>query len=286
MKKIALLFKNDEGFQPVAKWDIKQWSYGYGCRAPGEGAVIAESAASGRNRRGTSKMKIWITAIMVLGAFVAGVTHCQAAESSAFDNMSTTHMGVHASCEDALFNPDYGVFRDEGGYQNSKNDGGNWSSGKIGKGHMCGGTKYGIACAYHPGIDIKNLTKAGAAAIYERNECRDIRIDKLAGARDPAMLLGLAVNQGGGTAVKNLKESRNAFRRIEKLPPLPINTTMDADTIAWFNETTKDPDKRLAVLMSMALLGIDRATDIVDSNPKQAGNLMGWVERWNPLNYK
>lgn len=191
-----------------------------------------------------------------------------------------------ASCHDALFNPGYGVFGDEGGFQNSRNDAGNWSSGKIGKGHLCGGTKYGLACAYHSNLDIPHLTKDQAAAEYERNECRAVRINDLKGARDPAMLLGLAVNQGAGTAIKNLKLTRNAFRRIEGLPPLPVDTHMDDALVAWFNEFTRDDDKRLGVLMSMALLGIDRATDIVDSNPKQAGNLMGWVERWNPLNYK
>lgn len=38
--------KNDEGFVAKAYWDKKQWSYGYGCRAPGEGATITEPEAS------------------------------------------------------------------------------------------------------------------------------------------------------------------------------------------------------------------------------------------------
>lgn len=38
--------KDDEGFISKAKWDVKQWSYGYGCRAPGEGATITEPEAS------------------------------------------------------------------------------------------------------------------------------------------------------------------------------------------------------------------------------------------------
>lgn len=191
-----------------------------------------------------------------------------------------------ASCEEALFNRDYGVLKDEGGYQYSRNDAGNWSSGKIGKGHLCGGTKYGLACAYHPGLDIRHLTPQQAAGVYEQNECREIRINDLEGERDPAMLLGLAVNQGAGTAIRNLKEVRNAFRRIKHLPPLPVDTKMDDDIVAWFNDVTKDDYNRLGVLLAMSLLGIDRATDIVDRNPKQAGNLIGWVERWNPLNYK
>ena len=38
--------KDDEGFQPVAKWDNKQFSYGYGCKAPCDGATISEPAAA------------------------------------------------------------------------------------------------------------------------------------------------------------------------------------------------------------------------------------------------
>ena len=38
--------KDDEGFQPVAKWDNKQFSYGYGCKAPCAGAKISEPAAA------------------------------------------------------------------------------------------------------------------------------------------------------------------------------------------------------------------------------------------------
>jgi GH24 family phage-related lysozyme (muramidase) len=38
--------KQDEGFSPLAFWDKKQWTYGYGCRAPGECARISEADAS------------------------------------------------------------------------------------------------------------------------------------------------------------------------------------------------------------------------------------------------
>jgi lysozyme len=38
--------KEDEGFVGKAYWDIKQWSFGYGCKAPGEGAYITEPEAA------------------------------------------------------------------------------------------------------------------------------------------------------------------------------------------------------------------------------------------------
>ena len=48
MDKVRLLkqLKDDEGFRSKSYWDKKQWSYGYGCRAPGEGSTITEPEAS------------------------------------------------------------------------------------------------------------------------------------------------------------------------------------------------------------------------------------------------
>jgi lysozyme len=37
--------KKAEGFAPTAKWDYKQYTYGYGTKAPGEGATITEAEA-------------------------------------------------------------------------------------------------------------------------------------------------------------------------------------------------------------------------------------------------
>ena len=38
--------KKDEGFSPKAYHDNTQWTYGYGCRAPGVGTTITEESAS------------------------------------------------------------------------------------------------------------------------------------------------------------------------------------------------------------------------------------------------
>lgn len=45
-ERLIAQLKADEGFISKAKWDVKQWSYGYGCRAPGEGAMITEPDAA------------------------------------------------------------------------------------------------------------------------------------------------------------------------------------------------------------------------------------------------
>jgi len=38
--------KAEEGFSPVAFWDRKQWTFGWGCKAPHEGATITEAEAT------------------------------------------------------------------------------------------------------------------------------------------------------------------------------------------------------------------------------------------------
>ena len=45
IERIIERVKQEEGFRPVAYWDRKQWTYGYGCKAPGEGATITEPEA-------------------------------------------------------------------------------------------------------------------------------------------------------------------------------------------------------------------------------------------------
>lgn len=45
-ERIIDTLKDDEGFRSLAYWDKKQWTYGHGCRAPGEGATITRGAAA------------------------------------------------------------------------------------------------------------------------------------------------------------------------------------------------------------------------------------------------
>lgn len=186
-------------------------------------------------------------------------------------------------CETALFHPVYGVFAHEGGYQNSEHDAGNWSSGKVGVGHLCGGTKYGQSCASNPGVDIKNLDKSGAAVLYEKKECRTTRLAGLKGQRVPTLYLDLAVNMGDGTAVKLFHRLRNRLNATDE-KDVPVTTVMTDDDVTWFNSYTRDFHQRREFLFGLALVGIDHYTDIVESNPKQARWLLGWITRVNPLN--
>lgn len=46
-ERIIEQLKKDEGFRNRPNWDNKQWSYGYGCKAPGPKCFITETEAAG-----------------------------------------------------------------------------------------------------------------------------------------------------------------------------------------------------------------------------------------------
>jgi len=183
---------------------------------------------------------------------------------------------LSASCAQALDE----VFGNEGGYQNSRNDGGNWSSKKVGIGTMCGGTKYGIACAYNPGVDIKNLTKDQAAKIYQNRECKEIRMSELNGRVIPTLVLDLAVNMGVEMAIKLMGTTINLLSPPDK--QIKFNDVMTDEIVNWYNENTKTRDGQIMFFSVLTLTAIDRYVYIVESNKKQAIWLLGWIRRAIP----
>ena len=61
IERIIERVKQEEGFRPVAYWDRKQWTYGYGCKVPCEGAVITQPEA---------EKLLWRHILVAVGGFV------------------------------------------------------------------------------------------------------------------------------------------------------------------------------------------------------------------------
>jgi len=80
------------------------------------------------------------------------------------------------------------VLSHEGGYVNNPNVPG-------------GETKFGIAKRSYPAVDIRNLTREGAIAIYERDFWQRVQGDKLP-RQFAFQALDAAVNHGIGNAVR------------------------------------------------------------------------------------
>lgn len=93
----------------------------------------------------------------------------------------------------------------EGGFQNSPDDPGNWTGGAVGQGQLVG-TNFGISAAAYPTLDIANLTKDQATAIYQSDYWDVISGDKLPVAM-AIVTFDAAVNSGPGMGAKWLQSA-------------------------------------------------------------------------------
>ena len=184
-----------------------------------------------------------------------------------------------ADCEKALFGPG-GVFEHEGGFQNYANDTGNFRNGKN-----CGGTKYGITCRDHPGIDIRTLTPQKAAKIYHDNEWQAIKGDDIKSQQLARELLDLAVNMGAGSAVILMEKVVNDLNG--SAPDIPLVAHVQKSTIDWINTYTKteytpdgekDKTQRKLFYRTLIIFAQMRYNSIAAS-PKQRQWLYTWSVR-------
>jgi len=141
----------------------------------------------------------------------------------------------------------------EGGYANDPADPG-------------GETNFGICKRSYPDVDIKNLTKDGAKAIYARDYWAPIHGDELP---DVVALVTFdcAINQGVGTAAKVLQE---ALLNQGRLPEDAIDGRLGPQTL----EALKPADP-LWLATDMIFLRLGRYLDL-----KTWGNFgKGWARR-------
>ena len=84
-----------------------------------------------------------------------------------------------------------------------RRDPGNWTGGAVGVGELRG-TKYGIAAASHPNVDIANLTPAAAAAIRRSEYWTPAACDALPAGAD-LVVYDYAINAGLSRSIKALQ---------------------------------------------------------------------------------
>lgn len=93
------------------------------------------------------------------------------------------------------------ILRQEGGFQNSPADKGNWVNGRL------VGTKYGISARSYPNLDIRNLTVEQAKAIYKRDYWDEIGGDNIKDAGLGLVHMDTAINAGPARAKQFLESS-------------------------------------------------------------------------------
>ncbi|EJZ17421.1 hypothetical protein NE852_12775 [Rhizobium sp. Pop5] len=91
----------------------------------------------------------------------------------------------------------------EGGFTSDMRDPGNWTGGAVGKGTLKG-TKYGIAAASYPNLDIARLTLADVTPIYQRNYWRPLGAEALPAGLD-LVTFDFGINSGTARAAKTLQ---------------------------------------------------------------------------------
>ena len=149
-----------------------------------------------------------------------------AAPAAAPAAASRTQRPVATTSEEAIKN----VLGREGGYVNNPADRG-------------GETKFGISKGSYPNLDIANLTKEEAAAIYKRDYWDGMNIDQL----PPEMrevVFDAAVNQGKDFASKALQQSgmdpaKFLALREQRYRDIVARDPSQAQFTGWFNRVNE-----------------------------------------------
>lgn len=185
-----------------------------------------------------------------------------------------------ADCKTALVT----IFRNEGGYQCDRNDSGNWTGGKVGKG-ILKGTKYGIAASSYPKVDIKALTLDQAARYYERDYFQPLGLEKVKSQWLANMVFDTAVNCGVGTAAILATRTINVLNGQGE--DMPVDPALTSREIEWINDFTrtrmfggeKDKSRRALFGSIFKEMRSRRYVAIVRHDPTKLRYLPTWLER-------
>ncbi len=184
----------------------------------------------------------------------------------------TASLASAADCTIALKE----IFGNEGGFQKLKNDSGNWTGGKIGKGRLVG-TKYGICAASYPKVDIPKLTIIQAARYYERDFWGPLKLSGLKSQGLATTIMDTAVNCGVGTAGVLMSRTANIITGLgENAPATPA---VAANDIAWLNSYTKPRSQRVSYYYIFQALRTERYIAITKRNPAKRQFLNTWLLR-------
>lgn len=127
-----------------------------------------------------------------------------------------------------------------------------------------GVTKYGIAQAYHPGVDVRNLTEDGAKAIYRDGYWTPLRGDEITSQGVAEMLFDAGVNLGLGTTLKLAQVALG----------LPQTGKMDDATLEALNAA---PATEFAAAFTLAKIA--RYVHLCAVKPEKRKFFFGWIKR-------
>ena len=141
------------------------------------------------------------------------------------------------------------ILKNEGGYVNNPNDPG-------------GETNFGICKKSYPKVDIKNLTKDGAKAIYKKDYWDKVNGDQINDQNLATSVFDFAVNAGTGTAIKQIQKTLN----------VTADGVLGPKTMAALNSSS-------GLSKSFAKRRVRYYIDIVKNKPTQIEFLVSWINR-------
>lgn len=148
------------------------------------------------------------------------------------------------------------VLANEGGYVNDPNDPG-------------GETKYGITKRSYPHLDIRNLTKEQAIAIYKRDWWDRYSYGRINNLDVATKVFDMAVHMGPYTAHRILQEALVWIGHSVKLDGI-----IGPETIKATNEA--NPERLLEALRYLSAMHFYQ---LVRANRKLEKYLVGWLNR-------
>ena len=177
-----------------------------------------------------------------------------------------------ADCKVALAK----IFRNEGGFQRMRDDSGNWTGGKVGVGKLVG-TKYGIAAASYPKVEIPNLALADAARYYDRDYWGPLRLSRLRSQGLATTYLDTAVNCGTGACGILIERMINILKGLPE--NTPVDPTVTRAEIDWINDYTKSRPHRVRAYLIFQALRSERYVAIAKHDPRKRQFLDDWLIR-------
>lgn len=142
------------------------------------------------------------------------------------------------------------LIKREGGYVDDPNDAG-------------GETKYGISKRSYPHLDIKNLTKADAKAIYIQDFYKANKLDQLEDPEMVELLLDWLVHSGA-----SIVKARERVKALQNLLDIPADGVVGPQTIKAINAAGSSLERLILYDRMFFLARLTRHPHIV-----------GWLKR-------
>jgi|SRR5712675_637872 len=132
-----------------------------------------------------------------------------------------------------------------------------------------GETNFGISKRSYPGVDIKNLTRDGAIAIYKKDYWDANQLGAVSDQDVALKVLDLLVNMGAHSGAQVVQKALCGLGHT-----VEVDGVFGTNTIAACNQV--DSVKLLQELRAQAAL---RYVEIVLAKPEQKKFILGWLRR-------